>query len=119
MIRLRFIASYLAFVKTKRNMEPQIVGAIVGAIFGGTIAILAQLISAKINAKSADKRQKEVLRPWLDIKLTTTTIDEKSKKVFVVFQLVAVAGRSPARFVKCFAWPSPQGAASWGGGVTF
>ena len=93
-------------------MEPQIVGAIVGAIVGGTIAIVAQLISATINAKNADKRQKEVLRPWLDIKLTTTTIDEKSKKVFVVFQLVAVAGRSPARFVKCFAWPSSS---SWRG----
>jgi hypothetical protein len=43
----------------------------------------------------------------------------KEKKAFVVFQLQAVSGRSPARFVQCFAWPSPQGAASWGGGVTF
>jgi hypothetical protein len=43
-------------------MEPQILGAIVG----GSIAIIAQLVAAKINAKNADKRQKEILRPWLD-----------------------------------------------------
>lgn len=96
------------------------------------IAALAQALSAVILigvtwtysneanqlTKATQKLEIDSRRPWLNLNISETHIDRDKALVEVILDLRAAQNRDPARFVKCYAWVYPQGAGSFGGGIS-
>jgi len=57
---------------------------------------------------------RETNRPWLDVRLVDTEIDENNKQVYVTFQLEVAGTSSPAKFIRCAHWAKPEGSGPWG-----
>lgn len=57
-------------------------------------------------------------RPWINIYLLKSQVDEANQKTYVTLQLKAM-GKSPAKFIQCFRWSTPGYTGGQGAGISF